>query len=131
MQCSFVMAAEQKKWRKGRSRRCKHEATRTIEGQPFCPNHHPWLSKMHPHYQTTQWRELRLKVLERDNWICQYCGGKAMQADHITPRSCGGKDVMSNLVAACTRCNELAGRTHFNGLADKKRWLRLRIGAMR
>lgn len=130
MQCSFVMAGEKKGWRRARSHRCRHEATREIGGQPFCQHHHPWLANMHPHYQTTQWRALRQTVLERDGHVCQYCGGRALQADHVTPRSCGGKDVLSNLVACCTRCNELAGATHFNGFADKKRWLRLRVGGL-
>jgi 5-methylcytosine-specific restriction endonuclease McrA len=44
-------------------------------------------------------------VLERDSYICAYCGNDADEADHIIPKVQGGKDEMSNLVAACKRCN--------------------------
>lgn len=50
-------------------------------------------------------RKLKAKVLERDNFICQYCGGPADQADHKIPVSKGGKSTMENEVAACAPCN--------------------------
>lgn len=51
------------------------------------------------------WQKIRLAVLERDHYICAYCGNEANEADHITPVNAGGKDEMSNLVAACKPCN--------------------------
>ena len=55
------------------------------------------------------WEALRLKVLERDAWTCMYCGkhleGRDATADHILAKENGGKDEMSNLLAACRTCN--------------------------
>jgi HNH endonuclease len=51
------------------------------------------------------WKRLSAAVLNRDNYVCRYCGGRATTADHVVPKSKGGSDVMSNLVAACRSCN--------------------------
>jgi len=55
------------------------------------------------------WDALRLACLERDGWVCAYCGkhleGADATADHIIPVNAGGKDEMSNLLAACRKCN--------------------------
>jgi 5-methylcytosine-specific restriction endonuclease McrA len=55
-------------------------------------------------------------VLIRDGFTCAYCGRRLTMGtgtkDHILPTSRGGRDVLSNLVAACTDCNGLkADRT--------------------
>ncbi|AQX81489.1 hypothetical protein BWO91_17330 [Plantibacter flavus] len=51
------------------------------------------------------WDALRLVVLKRDGYICGYCGNEATTADHIIPKDAGGKDELSNLLAACLSCN--------------------------
>lgn len=55
------------------------------------------------------WQALRLAVLERDSYICAYCGNEANTADHVIPVKAGGKDEMSNLVACCTKDNSAKG----------------------
>jgi hypothetical protein len=54
-------------------------------------------------------KTLRAAVLRRDNFTCQYCGGRAPEVrltiDHVTPVTLGGQDVPENLVAACADCN--------------------------
>lgn len=51
----------------------------------------------------------RFKVLQRDNFTCQYCGRKApnviLEVDHVIPKSKGGLNTMSNYVTACKDCN--------------------------
>lgn len=47
----------------------------------------------------------RNSVLRRDNWTCHYCGDYASTADHIIPKSKGGTNATSNLVACCPPCN--------------------------
>jgi hypothetical protein len=51
----------------------------------------------------------RRDVFERDGWRCSYCDVEITMttghADHVVPRSRGGSDDPSNLVAACARCN--------------------------
>ena len=48
-------------------------------------------------------------ILERDGHICQYCGAKANTIDHVQPKSRGGSNSPSNLVASCMRCNQKKG----------------------
>lgn len=55
-------------------------------------------------------RELREKVIRRDNYTCQICGKYmpdevGLQIDHIIPVSKGGKTVLSNLQVTCSKCN--------------------------
>ncbi|NQE72074.1 hypothetical protein NG2371_06558 [Nocardia gamkensis] len=44
-------------------------------------------------------------VLRRDRNRCGYCAGWAHTVDHIRPRSRGGPNTWSNLVACCAPCN--------------------------
>ena len=58
---------------------------------------------------TSQWKRQRERVLQRDQYICQYCGQDATEVDHVIPRAKGGGHDMDNLVACCKRCNGLKG----------------------
>jgi 5-methylcytosine-specific restriction endonuclease McrA len=58
-----------------------------------------------PYRATSHWKKIRLKVLNRDAWTCNYCGESANEVDHVYPKSKGGEDTLDNLVAACRRCN--------------------------
>lgn len=58
------------------------------------------------------------KILERDNYVCQYCGldGRAnfenaliMRVDFVVPRARKGKKEAANLVACCSPCNTIKG----------------------
>ncbi len=71
-----------------------------------------------------KWDALRLAVLERDNYICMHCGNEATEADHIIPKSKGGKDAMDNLVASCKPCNAKRGDTLLTRVSGfNPRWL--------
>jgi DNA-directed RNA polymerase subunit RPC12/RpoP len=54
-------------------------------------------------------RENRLKIYERDNYKCTYCGKQLTRftatLDHITPVSKGGDNSAENLKTACLKCN--------------------------
>jgi len=55
-------------------------------------------------------------LFQRDDHICLYCGGRfparLLSRDHVKPTSLGGKDIWTNVVTACMRCNNYkAGRT--------------------
>ena len=58
-----------------------------------------------------------LKILKRDNFICQYCGEHATTVDHIisatSPLSTNNDN---NLVASCFYCNVVLGKVR--GLDD-------------
>jgi len=65
-----------------------------------------------------KWKQLRLRVLARDGWVCTYCGthleGGNATVDHITSRKTGG-DMwdMDNLTSACKSCNSRKGMGFF------------------
>jgi hypothetical protein len=58
-------------------------------------------------YYTNQ--EKRILILERDNYKCNYCMKELdkddFYLDHIFPRTQGGYNYRSNLLAACHSCN--------------------------
>ena len=53
--------------------------------------------------------ELRMKVFQRDNFRCKFCGRTAkeikLHTDHIFPVSKGGKTNLDNLQTLCQDCN--------------------------
>ncbi len=52
-------------------------------------------------------------LFKRDANKCMYCGGmfapKNLSRDHVLPISVGGKDIWTNVVTACKRCNNHKG----------------------
>ena len=52
----------------------------------------------------------RNNILWRDQNQCQYCGvcesPKQLTIDHVMPRSRGGNNSWTNLVASCKKCNQ-------------------------
>ena len=58
---------------------------------------------------TYQWKQQRLRVLRRDNFVCAYCGGEATAVDHIVAAVRGGDDSLENLTAVCKPCNSRKG----------------------
>lgn len=66
------------------------------------------------------------EILERDLFLCAYCGGVATWVDHVVPYSysqCSDKD---NLVASCEECNLIAGNKVFKDFAAKGQYIRTR-----
>ena len=55
--------------------------------------------------------EVREYLLEKWKRQCVYCNAKdvPLQIEHITPRSRGGSDRVSNLALACGKCNQKKG----------------------
>lgn len=90
----------------------------------------------------TAWNAVRLFVLDRDGWVCQYCrkelAGDDATADHIVSKDRwkregreGDVDDPTNLVAACRSCNSskqdsdtLPRRNYYN-----PRWFPQQTGA--
>jgi len=54
-------------------------------------------------------------LFARDQHLCMYCGeafrSKDLSRDHIVPTSRGGKDIWTNCVTACRRCNNRKGNS--------------------
>jgi 5-methylcytosine-specific restriction endonuclease McrA len=69
------------------------------------------------------------KILERDDYVCRYCGldGRAsfenalmMRVDFVVPRARKGKKEPGNLVACCTPCNTIKGTRVYKSFDDAK-----------
>ena len=53
-----------------------------------------------------EYRYVRLRVLERDGWRCQFCGRLTdLKVHHQTFRSHCGGDSEDNLITACHGCH--------------------------
>ena len=52
----------------------------------------------------------RTNIIWRDNNSCQYCSKKMQSSeltmDHVLPKSRGGDNTWTNLVACCKKCNQ-------------------------
>jgi 5-methylcytosine-specific restriction endonuclease McrA len=73
-----------------------------------------------------------LKILERDQYVCRYCGldGKVnfenalvMTVDFVVPRAKKGKNDPNNLVACCRPCNAIKGTKVYKSLEDAKQFV--------
>ena len=52
------------------------------------------------------YKELRLEVLRRDSWRCQFCGSmNNLEVHQQTYRSHLGQDTSDNLVTLCANCH--------------------------
>lgn len=69
------------------------------------------------------------RILERDQYRCQYCGldgmsnfenSLIMTVDFVQPRARKGKKAPGNLVAACRPCNVIKGNRVFPNLEAAK-----------
>jgi len=68
---------------------------------------------------------IRYQVLKRAKYCCELCGvsakDKALEVDHIIPRSLGGADDVENFQALCYSCNSMKGNkdnADLRGIAD-------------
>jgi hypothetical protein len=73
----------------------------------------------------------RFEIFKRDNFTCQYCGGKPpekkMTIDHKIARSKGGSDEDSNLITACMECNLAKGNTPLDELQGTPATIRVNL----
>jgi len=77
-------------------------------------------------------REEGLRILERDQYLCQYCGldggasfenALAMSVDFVVPRARRGKKDERNLVACCRSCNMIKGRRVYRSFDEAKSYV--------
>ena len=64
-------------------------------------------------YEHVKFSCSRKNIIIRDDNQCQYCGklfeSSQLTLDHVIPKSRGGTNSWSNLVAACRACNQRKG----------------------
>jgi 5-methylcytosine-specific restriction endonuclease McrA len=72
------------------------------------------------------------RILERDQYRCQYCGLDGMSSfenslimtvDFVQPRAHKGKKQPANLVTACRPCNVIKGLRTFPSLEEAKAYV--------
>ena len=57
--------------------------------------------------KSDEWQRKRYVVLKRDNWCCQYCGGKATQVHHTRYLKRNlGREPIEWLVSICKPCHD-------------------------
>ena len=64
------------------------------------------------------WARLRRQVLRRDGSICQICGDRATEVDHIVP---GDDHGMWNLQSLCTPCHRTKSSREGNAAMNSNR----------
>ena len=73
--------------------RCQTEYQNTLGKTTLRGYGHTWQTRTRP------------EILERDRYICHWCGRYGDTVDHVVLKVDGGSDDPSNLVAACGACN--------------------------
>jgi 5-methylcytosine-specific restriction enzyme A len=63
-------------------------------------------------YQSAEWKELRKKVMHRDNYMCTKCKTKnsitnSLQVEHVKPKSIYPELMfdLNNVITLCKRCH--------------------------
>ena len=87
----------------------------------------------------TSWTDLRMKILQRDNYTCQKCGKRPMLkyfdtdkdsypddsqliADHIIPIALGGEQWDSeNIQTLCIECNKIKTKQDASDIAKARK----------
>ena len=66
--------------------------------------------------------EVREYLLEKWHRTCVYCKAKdvPLQIEHLTPRSRGGSDRVSNLALACEKCNQKKANRPLEDFLERK-----------
>lgn len=67
-------------------------------------------SEQYNFYRTSTWSRLRQQVLDRDHYVCQYCGQpNSKTVDHTVPIEYDStmKANVNNLATICRRCHHL------------------------
>ena len=73
---------------------------------PSFANPETWRGNIHERTTKTEWGSLRQKILERDDFTCQYCGFKAEKwqiVHHIDGNPNNNNE--QNLMVVCQMCN--------------------------
>ena len=58
-------------------------------------------------------RKTKLKVFERDQGCCIFCGRPGLPEAHVVPRSHGGLGIEENIVTACRPCHDMLDNSIF------------------
>jgi 5-methylcytosine-specific restriction protein A len=107
-------------------RKCPREGCETrITRGPYCPEHTQAWAGSTRGADDTEWKKLRLTILDRDRRRCWMCRGPgADTVDHLKPKAYGGTDSPDNLAAIHDRTFPHCHRrkTAVDRLAANRNW---------
>ena len=58
-------------------------------------------------------KKTKLKVFERDQGCCIFCGRPGLPEAHVVPRSHGGLGIEENIVTVCRPCHDMLDNSVF------------------
>jgi hypothetical protein len=67
------------------------------------------------------WLQIRLRVLERDNYTCQRCKRNDCipEVHHKIPKRKGGPDTLDNLISFCHKCHKIVEPSRLMGYIER------------
>ena len=96
---------------------------------PILPTPDHYLHQLITMTSSEATRIWRKAVKDLFDCTCVYCGKTydlhELTLDHVRPRSSGGETITSNIVPACTCCNQRKGSDEWQG------WMRTEFGINR
>lgn len=101
--------AKRQKWARS------HDLKYTHKYNIVSRNRNPNKTNQYQFYRSKQWVVLRRQVLERDNYLCQYCKAQGQftpnsrTVDHIVPIEVDSsmQANLANLVTTCRNCHRI------------------------
>jgi hypothetical protein len=85
---------------------CPRHRTLSVGRCPQCVSDRYERRRVHV---SAKGKKFRLAILERDAFVCHWCGGEAGSVDYLRALVDGGAFDESNAVASCLRCNFRGG----------------------
>ena len=72
--------------------------------------------KYEDYLKSDDWKKLRLRVLKRANYKCEFCGSVAREIHHVMylKKENSEMDNVNHLVACCKRCHKLCHGIRYN-----------------
>ena len=93
---------------------------------PLLPSQQDYLYNLIAMTSSDAKRLWRRSIKEHFDHTCIYCGKtyelNQLTIDHVHPRCHGGRDILSNVVCACTKCNQEKGSNNW------LQWMRSMFG---
>lgn len=96
--------ANRQRWARAHSKQYTHKYNTVTR------NRNDAKSNQYQFYRSRQWQELRHQALDRDHYVCRYCGQpNSKTVDHIVPIEYDQSLMadVENLATICRRCHHL------------------------
>lgn len=72
---------------------------------PTKPEGQEWLDRYYDHLDSQKWQDLRNKVWDREQGLCQGCRSEPIEHVHHTTYARMGDELLSDLLGFCLNCH--------------------------